>query len=168
VTTVIRPETPSDEVAIEQLTRRAFLSHPHSRQTEPFIIRGLRAGRALSLSLVAEQAGRVVGHIAFSPVTISDGSAGWYGVGPVSVDPPWQRRGIGRALIESGLAELRNRGAQGCVLVGDPAFYGRFGFGNNSVLVLAGVPREFFLALSFGDASPRGDVRFHPAFDAKG
>ena len=167
MTTTIRPETPSDEKSIEQVTRRAFLSHPHSHQTEQFIIRGLRAARALSISLVAEDAGRLVGHVAFSPVTITDGSVGWYGVGPVSVDPPWQHRGIGRALIESGLAELRKRGAHGCVLVGDPAFYGRFGFAHNPALVLAGVPKEVFLALSFDTTSPHGNVQFHAAFEAK-
>ena len=127
MTPTIRPETPSDEDAIEQVTRRAFLSHPYSHQTEQFIIRALRADHALSVSLVAEDAGRIVGHIAFSLVTIGDGVTGWYGLGPISVEPDLQRRGIGRALMERGLAELRKIGANGCVLVGDPAFYTRFG-----------------------------------------
>jgi putative acetyltransferase len=147
MTTTIRLETPSDEDSIEQITRRAFLTHPYSHQTEQFIIRALRAAHALSVSLVAEDAGRVVGHIAFSPVTISDGAHGWYGVGSVSVEPEWQRRGVGRALIERGLAELRKLGANGCALVGEPAFYTRFGFSNNPALVLEGVPQEFFLSL---------------------
>lgn len=166
MTTMIRPETPSDEDAIEQVTRRAFLSHPYSHQTEQFIIRALRADHALSVSLVAEEAGRVVGHIALSPVSVSDGAAGWYGLGPISVEPEWQVRGIGRALMERGLAELRRIGANGCVLVGDPAFYTRFGFANNPALVLEGVPPEYFLALPLGTASAHGNVRFHPAFQA--
>ena len=168
MTTTIRPETPSDEDAIEQVTRRAFLSHPYSHQTEQFIIRALRTDHALSVSLVAEDAGRVVGHIALSPVTIGDGVAGWYGLGPISVEPDLQRRGIGRALMERGLAELRKIGANGCVLVGDPAFYIRFGFANDPSLVLEGVPQEFFLSLSLGNSSAHGNVQFHPAFQAKG
>lgn len=168
MTTTIRTETPSDEDAIEQVTRRAFLSHPYSHQTEQFIIRALRADHVLSVSLVAEEAGRIVGHIAFSPVVISDGATGWYGLGPISVEPERQRRGIGRALMERGLAELRETGANGCVLVGDPAFYTRFGFANNPALVLDGIPEEFFLSLSFGTSAARGHVQFHPAFQAEG
>lgn len=162
----IRPETPSDEAAIERVTRRAFLGHPYSHQTEQFIIRSLRANHALAVSLVADEAGRVVGHIAFSPVTISDGSIGWYGLGPISVDPEWQGRGVGRALMERGIAALHRIGANGCVLVGEPAFYVRFGFAHDPALVLEGIPPEFFLALPLGTSSARGDVRFHPAFEA--
>ena len=167
-TITIRPETPSDADAIEQVTQRAFLSHPYSQQTEHFIIRALRADHALSVSLVAEDAGRIVGHIALSPVNIDDGASGWYGLGPISVEPDLQGRGIGRALMEKGLAELRNIGASGCVLVGDPAFYTRFGFANNPALVLDGVPQGFFLSLFFGNSSAHGNVHFHPAFQARG
>lgn len=167
MTTNIRPETPSDEDAIEQVTRRAFLSHPHSHQTEQFIIRALRASHALSISLVAEEEGRIVGHLALSPVTISDGAPGWYGLGPISVEPEWQGRGIGRALMEGGIVELRKIGASGCVLVGDPAFYTRFGFANDPALVLDGVPQEFFLSLPLGPSSAHGNVQFHSAFQAR-
>lgn len=166
MTRTIRPETPSDEAAIEQVTRRAFLSHPYSHQTEQFIIRALRADHALSVSLVAVDDDRIVGHIALSPVVTSDGSAGWYGLGPISVEPEWQGRGIGRALMEMGLAELRKIGANGCVLVGDPAFYVRFGFANNPALTLEGVPKEFFLSISLGTSSAHGNVQFHSAFQA--
>lgn len=166
--TTIRPEAPADEDPIEQLTRRAFLSHPYSQQTEQFIIRALRADHALSVSLVAEEDGRVIGHIALSPVGISDGAAGWYGLGPISVEPECQRRGVGRALMERGLAELRSLGAKGCVLVGDPSFYNRFGFASNPALVLEGVPREYVLSLALGASSARGNVQFHPAFQATG
>lgn len=118
----IRPERPGDEDPIGEVTREAFAFHPHSRQTEHFIVAALRRAGALSISLVAEQGDRVVGHVAFSPVRIGDGSPGWYGLGPVSVLPALQGQGIGRALIEHGLEELRRRGAGGCVLLGDPAF----------------------------------------------
>jgi putative acetyltransferase len=118
----IRPERPGDEDAIGEVTRLAFASHPHSRQTEHFIVAALRKAGALSVSLVAEEDGRIVGHIAFSPVRVGDGSSGWHGLGPVSVLPALQGQGIGRALIEHGLEELRRLGAGGCVLLGDPAF----------------------------------------------
>lgn len=165
---VIRPECKSDEDAIGEVTRQAFASHPYSSHTEHFIVGALREANALTISLVAEQSGQVVGHIAFSPVTISDGTSGWFGLGPVSVLPSVQKQGIGRTLIERGLSLLRERGAAGCVLLGEPAFYGRFGFANSPGLVLSGVPKEFFLAFSFGSGSPQGEVTYHVAFSAEG
>lgn len=164
---VIRAERPDDAAAIDEVTRQAFASHPHSRQTEQFIVRALRAAGALAVSLVAERSGRVVGHIAFSPVALSDASVGWFGMGPVSVLPSAQRQGIGRSLIEHGLSLLRERGAAGCVLVGEPSFYSRFGFAEHPGLLLPGVPQEFFLALPFGPALPQGEVTFHAAFSAE-
>jgi len=108
----------------------------------------------------------VVGHIAFSPVMFSDGSENWYGVGPISVLPSYQRQGIGTKLIHEGIMELKNLEAQGCVLVGDPNFYTRFGFQspNADVLKHEGVPQENFLVMSFCDKIPTGVVEFHPAF----
>lgn len=167
MTVTIRPETSADEDAIEQVTRRAFLSHPYSHQTEQFIIRALRVAGALTVSLVAEVDGRVVGHVAISPATVGDGIAGWYGLGPIAVEPELQRQGIGRALMESGLAALREIGATGCVLVGDPAFYTRLGFENNPDLTVDGVPNEFVLSMAFCASSARGSVQFHPAFHAE-
>jgi len=164
----IRNETAADVHAIAEITRAAFGNHPHSRQTEVFIIDALRAANALALSLVAEADRQVVGHIAFSPVTISDGSPGWYGAGPLSVLPEFQRRGIGQALVREGLSRLRASGARGCTLVGDPAYYQRFGFRNCPDLVLDGVPPQNFLALSFGEHTAVGTVVFHEAFAAAG
>ena len=146
----------------------AFKVHPYSQQTEQFIIRALRDANALTLSLVAEEDGRVVGHVAFSPVTIAGRHCDWYGLGPVSVLPKCQRQGIGKALIEAGLHRLRTCGAEGCVLVGDPGYYERFGFRNIPDLVLEGVPQEVFLALPFGEDVTRGTVVFHEGFNAKG
>jgi len=108
----------------------------------------------------------VVGHIAFSPVTISDGAPGWYGLGPVSVLPPHQRQGIGAALIEEGLSRLRRMGAGGCCLVGHPDYYGRFGFVNPPGLEHEGVPPEAFFALALDGAMPQGTVTFHEGFSA--
>jgi putative acetyltransferase len=109
-----------------------------------------------------------VGHIAFSPVTVSDGSRNWYGLGPVSVLPEHQRRGIGKTLIEEGLARLKKLGAKGCCLVGHPQYYRKFGFQNVPGLVLEGVPQEVFFALSFDGRFPRGEVTFNAAFTANG
>lgn len=168
MTITIRPECPADETTIVEVTRLAFLSHPRSSHTEQFIVQALRKANALPVSLVAEHSSSVVGHIAFSPVTISDGSRNWYGLGPISVLPEFQRQGIGSALIERGLGMLQALGADGCILLGNRTFYGRFGFTNVPGLVLAGVPQEFFLSLSFGSASAHGEVTYHAAFSAKG
>jgi putative acetyltransferase len=127
---IIRNETAADIEAIAEVTKAAFKTCPHGNHTEQFIIKALRAAGALTVSLVAEIDGKVVGHVAFSPVTISDGNPHWYGLGPVSVLPSYQRQGIGTALINEGLSLLKARGGQGCVLVGDPAYYRRLGFRN--------------------------------------
>ena len=165
---IIRNETGADIEAISAITGAAFANQPYSQQTERFIIHALRAAKALAVSLVAESGGRVVGHIAFSPATISDGSAGWYGLGPISVLPELQRRGIGKSLLRAGLAAIEARGAKGCVLVGDPGYYRRFGFRNVPGLILEGVPPQYFFALPFGENKASGKVAFHEGFAAKG
>ncbi|MFQ2245592.1 GNAT family N-acetyltransferase [Aeromonas enteropelogenes] len=162
---IIRPETDADYDAIEAVTVAAFLEAPHTDNNEQLIVRDLRQAGALSLSLVAEQSGQVVGHLCFSPVTISDGSERWYGLGPISVSPELHGKGLGSRLMEAGLVELKRMGAAGCVVLGDPGFYGRFGFEQNPALVLPGVPPECFMARSFGAASARGEVSYHPAFN---
>lgn len=165
---IIRNELESDFDAISAVTKAAFENHPHSNHTEQFIVNALRAANALTVSLVAEVDGRVVGHIAFSPVNISDGSKNWYGLGPVSVLPEFQKRGIGKSLIHDGLSSLKALGAKGCVLVGDPKYYERFGFRNLPDLILDGVPQEYFLALPFERNEAHGVVEFHQGFSAKG
>lgn len=164
---VIRQELSSDVAAIHALTVAAFLNAPHTAHTEQFIVDALRRAGSLTISLVAEQDGEVVGHVAVSPVTISDGSGGWYGLGPISVRPELQRRGIGSLLMEAALGLLQERGAAGCALVGDPAYYSRFGFKPNSGLLLRGVPPEYFQVLPFGPSLPCGVVTFHEAFSAR-
>ena len=164
---IIRNERSTDIAAITEVTIAAFKNHPISNQTEPFIIHALRAARALTVSLVAEIDGQVVGHIAFSPLSVSDGATGWYGLGPVSVLPDYQRQGIGKALINEGLFMLKEIGGQGCALVGPPDYYKRFGFKNYPELVHEGIPQEVFLVLSFSDKMPNGTVVFHEGFLAK-
>ncbi len=165
---VIRDETEADADAIAGVTVAAFQTLAISNHTEQFIIAALRAADALKISLVAEAAGRVVGHIAFSPVTISDGAANWYGLGPLSVLPGCQRQGIGSALVREGLARLKAMDAGGCCLVGHPDYYRRFGFENIRGLVHAGVPEAVFLARVLAGRHPQGMVEFHEGFQADG
>lgn len=165
---IFRQELPTDAAAIHDLTCAAFLNAPHAAHTEQFIVDGLRKAGALAISLVAEQQGEVVGHVAVSPVSISDGAEGWYGLGPISVKPELQRKGIGSLLMQSALRLLQEQGAAGCVLVGDPAYYSRFGFKPETSLILSDVPPEYFQALSFGPSLPSGVVTFHEAFGARG
>lgn len=164
----IRPETNADIEAITEVTRAAFETLEISNHTEQFIIEALRAAGALTVSLVAEMEGRVVGHVAFSPVTISDGTQDWYGLGPVSVLPEYQRNGIGKALIQEGLSRLKDLNARGCCLVGHPDYYRRLGFTNMPGFVYEGVPPEVFLAMSFDGYVPQGTVAFHDGFKADG
>jgi len=164
----IRPETSKDIDAITKVTIAAFQTLEISNHTEQFIIEALRAAHALTISLVADLDGRVVGHIAFSPVAISDGTQNWYGLGPVSVLPEYQCQGIGKALIHEGLLRLKSMHARGCCLVGHPEYYKKFGFENMPELVHEGVPPEVFLALSFDGKTPRGSVTFHEGFKADG
>lgn len=164
----LRSETDKDIKAITEVTIAAFQALEISNQTEQFIIEALRASHALTLSLVAETDDCVIGHIAFSPVDISDGTQDWYGLGPVSVFPTYQRQGIGKALIHEGLEQLRDMHAHGCCLVGHPEYYKKFGFENIDGLGLEGVPQEVFFALSFDGNVPKGTVTFHEGFKADG
>ncbi len=165
---VIRPEIEADRDAITQVTQEAFRTLKVSNQTEHFIINALRDAGVLTVSLVAEADGQVVGHIAFSPVVMSDSSPNWYGLGPVSVLPEHQRQGIGSSLIEQGLSQLKALGAHGCCVVGHPEYYPRFGFKNTNNLTLEGVPPEAFFVLTFDSDEPKGTVQFHHAFMAQG
>lgn len=160
----IRAETTSDQPAITSLTTEAFRLAEHSSGQEARIINDLRKAGDLTLSLVCDIAGTVVGHIAFSPVKIAGEDMDWYGLGPLSVSPKWQRRGIGGALVREGLFQIKALGAQGCVVLGDPKYYARFGFLPEEGLTLDGPPPEYFQALSFGDTTPEGAVTYAPAF----
>lgn len=163
----IRRENPADVAAIDALTVAAFLDAPHASHTEHLIINALREAGQLSLSLVAEDDGAIKGHAVLSPVFISDGTPGWFGLGPVSVMPGYQGQGIGSQLVRQALDELRNLGTAGCVVLGDPAYYERFGFQRKSELVLAEVPPQYFQAVSFGDSSPAGTVLYHEVFNVR-
>ncbi|HEY0335180.1 MAG TPA: N-acetyltransferase [Stenotrophomonas sp.] len=161
----IRDETPADHEAIAEVIQAAFALAPHASGREPQIVEALRQQGALALSWVADIDGRIVGHVALSPVTLDDGSEGWFGLAPVAVAPAHQRNGVGSALVRAALAELPALGAQGCVVLGDPAYYRRFGFDAVPSLRYEGAPAQYFLALAVGDADvPQANVTYHPAF----
>ena len=161
----IRDERPGDEAAIAALTAAAFHDVEHSDGSESAIVERLRAAGDLAISLVAENLDRaVIGHVAFSPVAISDGTPRWYGLGPCSVIPLRQRAGIGSALISEGIERLRQMDAGGCVVLGDPAYYRRFGFGHDPALTYPGPPPEYFQRLVLSGPAPQGTVSYAPAF----
>ena len=162
---LIRSEQATDIEAISRVTYAAFLGKFSDHPTEHLIVDGLRKAGALTLSLVAEMDGKIVGHVAFSPVTINDEFVDWYGLGPVSVTPELQKQGIGSKLIREGLSLLKERVAKGCVLEGSPKYYQRFGFKSYPGLTYHGSPGpEFFMALLFYDEVPIGKVEYHKAF----
>lgn len=161
---VLRAERPTDAVRINALTIAAFREAAHRDGTEQYIVAALRRRGELALSWVAERRGELIGHVAVSPVSISDGSTGWYGLGPLSVSPAHQRRGVGSRLMATAIAALGDRSARGCVVLGDPGYYGRFGFRAEPELVLAGVPPEYFQALCLVRPLPGGSVVYSAAF----
>ena len=163
---LIRAENKNDIEKIAQITAAAFKGKPYADGSEPLIIQRLREANALSLSLVAEVDGKVVGHAAFSVVTINGEEKGWYGLGPISVAPELQKQGIGSQLIRKGLSLLHERGARGCALEGDPNYYQRFGFRSYPQLTYAGAPDpKYFMALPFYyQEVPHGKAEFHKAF----
>jgi len=160
----IRSEIPADAPAIEAVTISAFSNAPHSGHNEQFIVHMLREAGQLLVSLVAVAEGNIIGHVAASSVSVSDGTPGWCGLGPISVLPRYQGRGVGGRLMNEALRILREKAAAGCVVLGEPAYYGRFGFLADPALVFPGASPEYFQALAFGPSRPRGVVTYHAAF----
>lgn len=163
---IIRPEQAQDIDTIAEVTRLAFLDAEHSSHTEQFIVNALRRKNALTVSLVAEIDQHIVGHVAISPVELSTHESGWYGLGPISVLPAMQKQGIGSQLMNSALELLQKQNAKGCVLLGDPLYYQRFGFKPYSDLILKDVPPQYFQALSFNHPIPQATVTYDSAFNA--
>ncbi len=162
---ILRPETANDAAAIRALVADAFRQSPHGGGNEADIVDALRDDGALSVSLVAEVDGVLAGHVAFSGVLIDARNLDWYGLGPVAVTASLRRRGIGAALIKAGLERIKDLGGRGCVVLGEPAYYGRFGFACDPKLQLAGVPPEYFQRLVISGEPPGGLVTYHHAFD---
>ena len=164
LTMLIRPETEADADVIHDLTLTAFKPMPFSDGTEAEIIQRLRAAGDLSISLVAEEGGEILGHVAFSPVTIDGLHDGWFGLGPISVRPERQRQGIGKALIARGLDLLNERGATGCALIGNPDIYSRVGFVGDGRLKYRDVEARYVQWLFWHGDAPCGNLEFAPAF----
>lgn len=162
----IRPERPEDAETIRDLTYAAFKPMPYSNGgDECRIPDSLRAAGVLTLSLVAVVDGELVGQVTFSPVAIDGREGGYFGLGPVSVAPDRQFKGIGSALIREGLARLKDMGADGCVLLGNPEYYSRFGFMGDAGLTYADFPPGPFQCLAFKGPPPKGKVTYHPSFE---
>jgi putative acetyltransferase len=167
---VIREEAAGDELAVRVVHEEAFAS-----QVEAGIVDALRTACADRLSLVAEHAGGIVGHVLYTPVEI-DGSAGLvrgYGLAPLAVRPAWQRRGIGSALTVEGTRRLRAAGAPFIIVLGHPEYYPKLGFERASRYGVRcqwpGVPDDAFMVLVLDAAvGPRlsGVARYRPEFDA--
>ena len=164
----VRFEEPRDEPAVREVNDAAFAS-----PLEGSLVEALR-GSAGSLSLVATIDERVVGHILFTPVTVeANEQPRIAGLGPMSVLPGLQRRGIGSQLVTAGLEACRRHGYSAVVLVGHPDYYPRFGFVPADTRGLAcefTVPREAFMVIEFepGLLKDGGLVRYRPEFAAAG
>lgn len=160
----IRLESTSDHAAIWQLTKSAFEGKPYAGGNEQDLIDKLRAIGALSVSLVAIVDSEIVGQISFSPATISSGEGTWFALGPISVLPEFQGKGIGGALIEAGIKEIEGLGAWACILTGDPNYYSRHGFALAPEHCPSNEPKEYFMLRLTGNKSPVGSFAFHEAF----
>jgi putative acetyltransferase len=135
--------------------------------SEAPIIRALRKTGELFLSLVAlSDDDTIIGHVAFSPVTINGFHNDWFALGPIAVDPALQRAGIGRALVASGIAAPMERGAAGCALIGSPAIYSRFGFESDGRLTHGDVPTRIVQRVIFSGPAPQGELKFASSFEA--
>lgn len=163
---IIRDEIASDTRAVGDVIVAAFKTNAHRSGTERLIMDALRASGATAITLVAVAEDGIVGQVAFSPIAIDDHRSDWHCLGPVAVRPDRQRQGIGTELIETGIARLREIGSAGCIVVGDPAYYPRFGFRRASALHAPNLPAEFLMALPFCGIVPSGTVTFHEAFMA--
>lgn len=159
---LIRDERPGDIPAISRLVTEALRLLPQSTGTEAGIVERLRAEGALALSLVAEDDGTVVGHLAASAARIGS-QGGWGLIGPLAVVPVRHRQGIGSALMAAALVRLRAT-CRGAALVGDPAYYGRFGFRAFPGLHVPGCPPDVVQAVPFAGDLPSGELVHHPAF----
>ncbi len=160
----IRIERPRDAEAIHSMTVSAFQTVPYGDGSEGRVIDALRDAGALTLSLVAEEGGHIIGQATFSPVMIDARAGPWFGLGPVAVLPQRKHQGTGSALIREGLRRIKEAGAELCVLLGDPAYYSRFGFEHDPSLLCGDGRPEAFQRLVLSGAAPTGKVAFHDAF----
>lgn len=164
----IRSENSSDAPAIGRILESAFPTPAEAR-----LVEALRAHGNLLVSLVAEVNGEIVGHVAFSPVTIGGGSSVSRGAGlaPVAVAETWRRRGIAGQLIRAGLEACRALAIPFVVVLGEPAYYARFGFERAADRGIAneyGADHEFRVIELISGSLPAagGLARYGPEFAA--
>jgi putative acetyltransferase len=153
----LRPARPHDAAAIDALLGAAF-----GGQDEARLVERLRASGEAIVELVAEEAGAVVGQLMLSRMVRPEG---WLALAPVAVAPGRQRRGIGAALVRAAEAAARAGGWQAVVVVGDPGYYGRFGFSVDAARRLASpYPLEVTGLLLLGAEPPEAGAELvYPA-----
>ena len=163
---IVRPEHEQDRSTIHDVTSLAF-----GTSAEADLVDTLRVEVQPVVSLVAEVGGVVVGHIMFSPVSLSESPAlAVMGLAPMAVSPAHQRTGVGTALVREGLVQCRQQGAVAVVVLGHPDYYPRFGFAPASRFGIDSeysVPDDVFMALELSPGAldgARGRIRYHPAF----
>ena len=162
----IRTETEADQDAVYAINTAAF-----DTPAEADLVDALREQAHPIVSLVAEDNGQVVGHILFSPVTLSGHpTLNAMGLAPMAVTPDRQRNGIGTALVQSGLEQCKQLGIQAVVVLGHPDYYPRFGFVPSTIFRINSeydVPEEVFMAIELQPGAlngKSGTVKYHPAF----
>ena len=158
----IRQEIEGDEAAITQVVSRAFEGKSYADESDAKLVDALRDAGALVLSLVATHKGQIIGQVALSPATIGEGR--YLCVGPLSVLPDHQRKGVGTALMGHALGVAQVYGRDGVVLQGDLKYYARFGFETFPSVAFAGEGAQFIQVLPWG-GTPSGEVKFHPVFN---
>ena len=158
-----RPESSPDAQAIDALTAAAF-----GQRDEANLVEALRASGDIELSLVGEEVGQTVGHVLFSKLQVPEGCLA---LGPISVLPDRQRQGIGSSLIEAGLNHFRETQWRGMFLLGEPDYYGRFGFSREAAAGFeTPYPADYFMALELvpGGLDQKGPVVYAAPFLALG
>ena len=162
--TTIRPEASGDRAAVHALNAAAF-----ETRAEADLVDRLREQAEGYIGLVAEQGGEIVGHIAFSPVTLAPAHPHLdvRGLAPMAVAPGRQRQGVGSALVRAGLDACQASGADAVVVLGHPAYYPRFGFASGALACAYDVPPEAFMALALTPGALKGvaaTAHYHPTF----
>ena len=162
----IRPARAEDVAAIDTLLRESFPA-----PAEANLVRDLCVDGDMVLMLVAIDEGTdgLIGAIAFSRMAVEIGGKPINAVAlaPIAIARDWRQQGVGEALVAAGLERLEKEGVVLCFALGDPAFYGRFGFAADPGITVPGIPQEYVLALPFARPA-RGEVRYHAAFGLEG
>lgn len=160
----IRPEAPGDEQAIAEIITAAFANMPFSDGGEAQLVDRLRADGDLALSLVASDGAAIIGHIGFSQITVGGQTGQWFQLAPLAVAPAHQQGGVGSSLAQAGIAAMRGKGAQGIGVLGEPAYYERFGFIRQNGIGMNSPHDEYYRWLTLDRDAPTGTVTFAPAF----